>query len=181
MQKWMSSGQICSSPEGWHLYHWKKTKKLQLEKFLQRVSLQFDQFQTFIDDVLRFMMFDFTAMGKRSKAARLFYYSIRATGVRAAAKLKRRKTKLNFDRALLFTDNRLSDLVTSQSICAFCLKRIHTKNLPDVWKEWVDIFPVNCDNIGNDESAGGPDDQERWQKAESFHEPKHHGLMLKKF
>lgn len=84
----------------------KKTTKLHLEKFLLHVSLQFDRFQTFIYDVLSFMMFDFTGMGKSSEAARIFYYSIRATGVRAAAKLKRRKTKLNFDRALLFTNNR---------------------------------------------------------------------------
>lgn len=34
--------------------------------------------------------------------------------------------------------------------------------------------------VGHNESAGGPDDQERWQKAESLHEPKHLGELFKR-
>lgn len=41
-------------------------------------------------------------------------------------------------------------------------------------------MPEKRNKIGNDESAGGPDDQERWQKAESLHEPDHLGQIFQK-
>ncbi len=56
---------------------------------------------------------------------------------------------------------------------------MHKCNLPYVWEDYVDIMPEKRNKVRNNESAGGPDDQKRWQTAESLHEPKHFGEILR--
>lgn len=50
--------------------------------------------------------------------------------------------------------------------------------LPDVRKYYVHITPENRDQVGHDESAGGPHDQEGRQGAQTLPEPPHLGWWM---
>lgn len=44
--------------------------------------------------------------------------------------------------------------------------------LPDVWEDYIDIFSVNRDHVGDNKGGGGPADQKDGQKAQSL-QPEH--------
>lgn len=48
--------------------------------------------------------------------------------------------------------------------------------LPDVWEDYIDIFSVNRDHVGDNKGGGGPADQKDGQKAQSL-QPEHPDQM----
>lgn len=106
---------------------------------------------------------------------------VRAAAVWVPARLKRRKTKLKFSTENTTSTRSFIAEIRQRSTNNFCssLKQTCKYNLPYVWEDYVDIMSEKRNKVGNNESARGPDDQKRWQKAESLHEPKHLGEILR--
>lgn len=95
----------------------------------------------------------------------------RSTGACAQLELglrpkgKRRKTKLKFKRKTSL--KKQTKKKNTRTLFAL------SPNLPYVGKDYVHITSVDCNQVGHDESAGGPHDQERRQEAETLRAPKH--------
>lgn len=157
---WTSSGQICSSQGGSHLCHFesKKKKKSISENFLLHGGLAFCFHAWKIIAALWRKGHEKAEMWITTRVQINRRVCTAGTWAPAKTKTKENETKVQAQHQL-----------ETRTVSAL------SPNLPYVGKDYVHITSANRNQVGDDESAGGPHDQERRQEAETLREPKHLG------